>query len=286
MKLRLAALLLLLTVTSIASAQIYKCTNSKTGKINFTDVPCQGPGASQMAGSNTSSATDLSTEEMSKRISDTESAVHKAVSEYITKKAMHTASKDEDPHFKKMLLDDGWRFKINKICAEEQKAASRQDFSKDRFVRCIYQRVQIHINQLAEMSGDKEISQTLTSSLYPNITRKPDAPTHSSETVLLKKGKAGINMALAQGLLTVASQADLHKWLDKSGVTTLPPILSHLEKYNVKGKIDLAGGLTGANAVVFLVPNALAIPTGDRGHSIILIQDNGSCLGYLCNDIK
>lgn len=288
MKLRIAILFSLLTATSFASAQIYKCSDPNTGRINFTDVPCQRLGSSQITGGNTaqSAETDLSTDEMSKRIRDAENAIHKAMVENATKKAMHTASKDEDPRFQKMVLDNSWRFKANKECTEEQNVKRREDFNKDRLIYCIYRKVEIHINQLAELSGDQEISQILTSSIYPDIKRKPETPTHSSETVLLKKGKAGISQALTLGLLSVATQADLRKWQDKSGATTLPAILTHMEKYNIKGKIDLAGGLTGADAVVFLVPNALTVPSGDRGHSIVLIQDNGSCLGYLCNEIK
>lgn len=288
MKPRLLTLVLLMAATPYASAQIYKCSDPNTGKINFTDVPCQKQGSSLVAGGNTTlkADSDLSTEEMTTRIRNADNAIHKAIVERTTKQAMHTNSKDEDPRFWKMLSESSWRYNANKACVEEQQVTRRQDIDKDRLIKCVYQRTEIHINQLAELSGDPDISKTLSSSIYPNIEHKPDTSAFSSEPVLLKQGKAGINQALAQGLLTVATQADLRQWQDKSGVATLPSFLNHLEKYNVKGNINLGGGLTGANAVVFIVPNALTIPKGDRGHSTILIMDNGSCLGSLCSQVR
>lgn len=46
--------------------------------------------------------------------------------------------------------------------------------------------------------------------------------------------------------------------------------------------MDLPPGLSGAHAAVFIVPPGVPLPRGPRGHSLVLDQGSGACLGWGC----
>ena len=196
---------------------------------------------------------------------------------------MRGANKNENPAFDAMVNDSRWKAKAQEACLSEQTIARIEDLDRDRLMTCIYNHVENRANQLIELTNDKEIKHILSKGLYPSAT-----PTNelTQKTTLLKSGKAGIDQALAQGLLKVATQEELKQWQKNAGRTSLPATVGSMDIYTIKAPIDLKGGLSGANSVVFLAPNSFLIPSGDRGHSAVLIIDNGTCLGVMCRLFK
>lgn len=109
-------------------------------------------------------------------------------------------------------------------------------------------------------------------------------------------GQAGLDAAVAQGVLRHATAADADAWVtaraENAPPRDVPPIagvgqpksprpgLYHA--YVVLKAFTYPAGLYGANAATFFVPRGTPRPTGNPGHSAVYDFESLSCVGALC----
>ena len=103
-------------------------------------------------------------------------------------------------------------------------------------------------------------------------------------------GQAGITAALKKGTLRRATRKDAEAWMElqqrlhpEKDVSIISTSETFPEAYVVKDNFAYPGGLGGANAVLFFVPEDVSDPNGDPGHSAIYNFKTGKCSGGLCN---
>lgn len=109
-------------------------------------------------------------------------------------------------------------------------------------------------------------------------------------------GPAGLEDAVAKGLLRRATKADAEAWADALMAQTpaqsvppiagqgrpRPPLPSLHRAYVVLQPFAFPAGLYGGNSATFLVPKGIPRPTGNPGHSAILDFNSLKCEGALC----
>jgi hypothetical protein len=52
--------------------------------------------------------------------------------------------------------------------------------------------------------------------------------------------------------------------------------------YVIQRDLEIPGDLYGAHAVIFVLDKGVPYPRGDAGHSVILDQATGACMGPVC----
>jgi hypothetical protein len=105
----------------------------------------------------------------------------------------------------------------------------------------------------------------------------------------LPAGHAGLVEAIRKGLLRPASGGDLAIWKSRWSQTNgrgLPQSFDDgtrmMSAYVIQGDLEIPAGLSGAHAVVFVLEKNVAYPRGNPGHSIVLDQTTGACMGAIC----
>lgn len=106
---------------------------------------------------------------------------------------------------------------------------------------------------------------------------------------VLPAGEAGLVEAVRKGLLRPASGGDLGVWKSRwSQVNArgLPRSFDErtqtMSAYVIQRDLEIPGGLHGAHSVVFVLEKGVPYPRGDAGHSVILDQATGACIGAVC----
>jgi hypothetical protein len=113
-------------------------------------------------------------------------------------------------------------------------------------------------------------------------------PTSSKETKLglVGPGSSGVGQAVRAGILRPATDADLDRWRvmsrDNAGRDTTLDRIKMLEKYVLQKPARFSGGLSGSNAMVFIVTRREHTPIGNLGHSAVLYTYSGACTGAMC----
>lgn len=108
-------------------------------------------------------------------------------------------------------------------------------------------------------------------------------------------GQAGINDAVAKGLLRPANKADIQTWkaaYNRANNIHTPPVVGGSESsgtgmeyvhfdsaYVVLKEMTIPAGLYGAHSVTFFVPPGVPRPKGNPGHSTIYDMGSGGCYG-------
>ncbi|MES5814004.1 hypothetical protein [Pseudoxanthomonas sp. Soil82] len=102
-------------------------------------------------------------------------------------------------------------------------------------------------------------------------------------------GREGLVALVRSGVLRPASGADLAYWKMRYASNNPGGIgpgfdehIRRLPAYVVLGDMEIPGGLSGANAVAFILDTRAPFPTGDPGHSVILDPAGGTCTGAIC----
>jgi hypothetical protein len=109
-------------------------------------------------------------------------------------------------------------------------------------------------------------------------------------------GQAGIDSAVAKGVLRHATPADADAWVAEvkkaSGPADVPPVAGQgvpgpakptLHKaYVVLKEFTYPSGLFGGNSVTFFIPRGVPQPSGNPGHSAIYDFNSLVCRGALC----
>lgn len=109
---------------------------------------------------------------------------------------------------------------------------------------------------------------------------------------VLPTGEAGLVEAMRKGLLRPASGGDLGAWKSRwSQVNArgLPRAFDErtqtMSAYVIQRDLEIPGGLHGAHSVVFVLEKGVPYPRGDAGHSVILDQATGACIGAVCGTL-
>lgn len=133
------------------------------------------------------------------------------------------------------------------------------------------------------MAIDSAVSQMPT--LMPAAPPSPQVAAQPS----LPAREAGLIEAMRKGLLRPASGADLAAWKSrwsKVNGRDLPASFDErarmLSTYAIQRDLELPAGLHGAHAVIFVLDEGVPYPRGDAGHSSILDQTTGACMGPGC----
>lgn len=116
-------------------------------------------------------------------------------------------------------------------------------------------------------------------------------------------GQAGMDEAIAKGLLRQATKADAEAWIDAqvalmtaASDPDIPPVAGE-ENQTYRPPLPGIGagyvvldddfvypaGLYGANSVTFFIPEGVAVPEGNPGHSAVLNFNTLQCTGGLCD---
>ncbi|WP_129781195.1 hypothetical protein [Peristeroidobacter soli] len=119
------------------------------------------------------------------------------------------------------------------------------------------------------LSADSEL---LTSgSRPPESFRDRDAPL---------AGQAGIDSAVAKGVLRPATPADADAWVIVAPAPTARPGLS--KAYVVLAPFTYPSGLLGADAATFFILRGVPRPAGNPGHSAVYDFNSLTCSGQQC----
>ena len=105
----------------------------------------------------------------------------------------------------------------------------------------------------------------------------------------LPVGEAGLVEAMRKGLLRPASGGDLGVWKSRwsqANARDLPRSFDErtqvMSAYVIQRDLEIPAGLHGAHSVVFVLEKGVPHPRGDAGHSVILDQATGACMGAVC----
>lgn len=272
-----AAFLALLIFSATSSAQIFKCIDPKTQKINFTDKPCDTQERSteiKNTRSQPSHNTRLSLEKLDKRFNQLDwelTTTHFIISSSRTRFIPH-------PEVKKLSdVHRRWEKDRDKLCESEHRIVNLPDKHNQQLLLCKVDASERRIKEYLRYPMHKELTSRLEAALDgENILE-------SIRRDELPPGRAGLEKGVKLGLLTKATQMEIFDWKKKAGITEFGVIMERMPKYVIRKRIKLSGGLGGANSVIFLVPSERFMPTGDAGHSLIISMKDGSCIGHTCD---
>lgn len=120
-------------------------------------------------------------------------------------------------------------------------------------------------------------------------------PEKFTATLIPLSGKAGIETGIKDGFLKLANENDIRVWEEKFGRKRKTVMFTRtdengkltlhkgvLSMYVVLKNYAIPTGLYGANAVKFLVPKGVNMPSGNSGHSAIFNFNDLTCSGSLC----
>ena len=122
----------------------------------------------------------------------------------------------------------------------------------------------------------------------PTLMLKEPPPARAVASSL-PEGEAGLVEAMRKGLLRPASGSDLSVWKSRwsqansrSVPRTFDERTQMMTAYVIQRDFDIPAGLSGAHSVVFVLERGVPYPRGDAGHSVILDQATGACMGAVC----
>ena len=146
-----------------------------------------------------------------------------------------------------------------------------------------------------DKSGNILIGQPLSvdSRLVTSTITSPDSFQDKSAPLA---GKAGIEDAVANGLLRAATDDDADAWVNAmvanmpvrdappvAGVGTPRPSAPHLfNAYVVLKAFTYPAGLYGGNAATFFISKGVPMPKGQPGHSAVYDFNSLRCTGAMC----
>ena len=103
-------------------------------------------------------------------------------------------------------------------------------------------------------------------------------------------GQKGLDRLVEMGRLRLATQRDIDAWVDAASAPyrrfdpsmKVEAPFTGRGTYVVLGAMEIPGGLYGAHSVTFLVPDGVPMPSGNPGHSTLLMLKDGGCRGPGC----
>lgn len=102
-------------------------------------------------------------------------------------------------------------------------------------------------------------------------------------------GQAGINEAVAKGIIRPATRADMDRWIRRAERNSYPSdklkqVQDYFQynAYLVVKPLIYPAALNGSNSVNFFIDRGVPLPTGDPGHSGVFDINSGTCLSITC----
>lgn len=131
---------------------------------------------------------------------------------------------------------------------------------------------------------------------YASVSAAPSAsasaapaPASAPAPALPAAGQAGLVEAIRKGVLRPGNSGDVAQWKYRYMATARQSLdrdfdehIEHESIYVITGDFTIPSGLSGGNAVVFVLGSGVPFPRGDPGHSPILDINTGSCSGMIC----
>lgn len=110
-----------------------------------------------------------------------------------------------------------------------------------------------------------------------------DVQRYNRKLTMFSGGRRGVQEALQQGYLRRASESEVQ---DARGLMSGPNVESvgASEAYVLTKAMVLPAGLAGGNGAgtLFIVPKGIALPRGDKGHTVIIDLNTRACISALC----
>lgn len=135
-----------------------------------------------------------------------------------------------------------------------------------------------------------QIASTPAASEQMSTLMLKESPPAQAVAPSLPEGEAGLVEAMRKGLLRPASGSDLSVWKSRwsqansrSVPRTFDERTRMMTAYVIQRDFNIPAGLSGANSVVFVLERSVPYPRGDAGHSVILDQATGACMGAVCD---
>jgi hypothetical protein len=124
----------------------------------------------------------------------------------------------------------------------------------------------------------------------PTLMLKEPPSAAQASAPVLPEGEAGLVEAMRKGLLRPASGSDLSVWKSRwsqANSRNVPRTFDErtrmMTAYVIQRDLDIPAGLSGAHSVVFVLERGVPYPRGDAGHSVVLDQATGACMGAVCD---
>ncbi|MCC8996044.1 MAG: ankyrin repeat domain-containing protein [Nitrosomonas sp.] len=146
-------------------------------------------------------------------------------------------------------------------------------------------------------NGELQIGETLPSSVRLH-TSKNNPPEKHLDASMPKAGQAGINDALAKGILRPLRKDDIELWATEKAklYKDHPKIVGgdrlaafkpkiHGNAYVILKEFTIPSGLYGAHSVTFFLQKRVTYPTGKLGHSKLYDFNNLGCIGATCEHL-
>lgn len=143
-------------------------------------------------------------------------------------------------------------------------------------------------------NGELQIGETLPNSATLH-TSKNNPPEKHLDASIPKAGQAGINDALAKGILRPLRKDDIELWAteeaklhkDHPKIVGGDPLAAfkpkiHGNAYVILKEFTIPAGLYGAHSVTFFLQKGVPYPTGKLGHSKLYDFNNLGCIGATC----
>lgn len=121
----------------------------------------------------------------------------------------------------------------------------------------------------------------------PAVAQAPAAEPVPELMTLAAVPEDTLDEALRRGDVRLGTPGDVTRWYELyrrqvPGSGPLPDSFQHMEVMVVQREMRVPPGLSGANAVIFVVPKGVPLPSGDAGHSPVLDMASGACRGVTC----
>lgn len=131
------------------------------------------------------------------------------------------------------------------------------------------------------------------------FTSQDVTPDSLVDKTLPLAGPAGLKQAIAKGYIRLATREDAEAWVNKKAKSapknTLPPVAGGDNRrrpqapygnnvFVILKQFRLPSGLYGAHSATFYLPDGVAYPEGDLGHSTLYDYKSLSCHNTLCDE--
>jgi hypothetical protein len=283
---KLLTVFILLTIYASQSwATIYKCTDPVTQKVNFTDKPCDQGEITKEIDKKNNGKSEHNGKELQQLLSELESVDNALdIAKFYLDAPTRAESNRPIPHpeAKRLASEHFDWYRARKVnCSKLHSIDRLPSKHNEKLIACQLdlgrERIALFMAHPLPDRVLKEFKKALSTS---NIEK------NEHKVTIIAKGKEGLLKGVRDGILKISSQTDLENWKKTSGLKVLPQSFNYQDKYLVTSLIKLSGGLGGANSAIFLVPDQTLMPSGDYGHSLILMMDNGSCVGVACSILR
>ncbi|QSX78669.1 hypothetical protein [Agrilutibacter solisilvae] len=124
---------------------------------------------------------------------------------------------------------------------------------------------------------------------YRVVRQRPDSAASPAVTApraaVRPSPQKAVVEALRAGTLRLATSSDLAAWKSRNGQAgaVFDERTRYMKAYVITRDFEIPDGLSGADAVLFLIQPGAPYPHGSEGHSPLLDMQSGACIGGICS---